>query len=429
MRDKLDLKISQNIGIRNLFKIKPQLENLVRILEGKPMTFERIPTRQRIVNTALELFARQGITETTTRQIADRAEVNEVTLFRHFGNKHGLLLAVLQEFLQEYLLATQLGESLMPVEADQEVNLADFLSHYIQSSLQALESVPELMRSLVGEAGQYPQESRQALAQGITQINRAIATALMENPAFPKNHISIDPLSLATLINTAVLGYTMMVLTSDVELIWSSKEEFINILVKVLVASPVLKSANSVTKAQVEDISMDQVRGILLQAKRQGQRDYAIAYVLFGSGISSEELVNLNQADYLATKAGVLKVQSRSVPLNLKIGSHRYGSATNNPLTNYLKNRKDKHPKMFLSETLQPLTTLELDHLWAGWQNHQLAIAQTQHTWRIEMLMRGIDRDSFQIISDLSWEEIEIYEAKVKEYTAINRAIALDQST
>jgi AcrR family transcriptional regulator len=402
------------------------------------MTFERIPTRQRIVNTALELFARQGITETTTRQIADRAEVNEVTLFRHFGNKHGLLLAVLQEFLQEYLLATQLGESLMPVEADRKVDLADFLSHYIQSSLQALESVPELMRSLVGEAGQYPQESRQALAQGITQINQAIATALLKNPAFAKNHISIDPLSLATLINTAVLGYTIMVLTSDVELIWSSKEEFINSLVKILVANPALKSANSVAKAEVQDISMDKVREILLQAKRQGLRDYAIAYVLFGTGISAEELVNLNQTDYLANKAGliagVIKVQTRTVPLNQKIGVHRYGG-TNNPLTNYLKNRKDKHPRMFVSETLQPLTTQELEHLWSSWQNHHnnnnnnLAIAQTQHTWRIEMLMRGIDRESFQIISGLSVEQIEIYEAKVKEYTAINRAIALDQST
>ena len=48
------------------------------------MSVSRIPTRQRIVNTALELFASKGITETTTRQIADFAQVNEVTLFRHF---------------------------------------------------------------------------------------------------------------------------------------------------------------------------------------------------------------------------------------------------------------------------------------------------------------------------------------------------------
>jgi AcrR family transcriptional regulator len=393
------------------------------------MTFERIPTRQRIVNTALELFARQGITETTTRQIADRAEVNEVTLFRHFGNKHGLLLAVLQEFLQEYLLLTQLGESLMSLELEREVNLADFLQHYIQSSLQALENVPELMRSLVGEAGQYPLESRQALAQGITQINGAIATALQEIG----NHVQLptDPMSLAKTINTCVLGYTIMVLTSDVELIWSSKEDFINSLVKILVAKPTDKYVHVVKSAslKVQDIAASEVRSILLQAKRQGLRDYAIAYVLFGAGLSPEELVELNQTDYLANKSGILKIQERLVSLNHKIGEHRYGSSTNNPLTNYLKNRKDKHPKMFLSDTLQPLTVTDLEHLWQGWQDRQIPIAQTQHTWRIEMLTRGIDRESFQIISGLTVAEIEVYEFKVKEHLALQRAIALDRST
>jgi AcrR family transcriptional regulator len=420
------------------------LEPEIKILNGKTMTFERIPTRQRIVNTALELFARQGITETTTRQIADRAEVNEVTLFRHFGNKHGLLLAVLQEFLQEYLLATQFGASLMPVELKREVDLADFLQDYIQSSLQALENVPELMRSLVGEAGQYPLESRQALAQGITQINSAIAAALQE--VGNRVQLPTDPMSLATTINTCVLGYTIMVLTSDVELIWSSKEEFISSLVKILVPKPTdnyadsyveqsrVKSASrSESSLKVQDITATEVRNILLQAKRQGLRDYAIAYVLFGAGLSLEELVNLNQIDYTANKesankGGILQVRDRLVPLNQKIWEHRYGSSTNNPLTNYLKNRKDKHPKMFLSDTHQPLTSLELEHLWQGWLNADISIDRTQHTWRIEMLMRGIDRESFQIISGLTISEIEVYEFKVKEHLALERAIALDRT-
>ncbi len=170
-----------------------------------------------------------------------------------------------------------------------------------------------------------------------------------------------------------------------------------------------------------------------MQAKRQGLRDYAIAYVLFGAGLSLEELVNLNQVDYTANKesahkGGILQVRERLVPLNQKIWEHRYGSSTNNPLTNYLKNRKDKHPKMFLSDPLQPLTTLELEHLWQGWQNADISIDRTQHTWRIEMLMRGIDRESFQIISGLTISEIEVYEFKVKEHLAIQRAIALDRS-
>jgi AcrR family transcriptional regulator len=45
---------------------------------------------------AKELFARQGYEGTTTRQIAQRAKVNEAIIFRHFPSKQGLYWAVLE---------------------------------------------------------------------------------------------------------------------------------------------------------------------------------------------------------------------------------------------------------------------------------------------------------------------------------------------
>jgi AcrR family transcriptional regulator len=66
-------------------------------------------TRDRLIQSALALFTAQGVGNTTTRSIAERAEVNEVTLFRHFGNKHGLLLAV----LEDSSAFRNLGESLL----------------------------------------------------------------------------------------------------------------------------------------------------------------------------------------------------------------------------------------------------------------------------------------------------------------------------
>ena len=50
-------------------------------------------TNQRIMDAALKLFGKVGYTRATTRAIAESANVNEVTLFRHFGSKKGLLLA------------------------------------------------------------------------------------------------------------------------------------------------------------------------------------------------------------------------------------------------------------------------------------------------------------------------------------------------
>ena len=47
--------------------------------------------RDKILNAATELYAETGFRGTTTRQIAQRAGVNEVTVFRHFGSKTALL--------------------------------------------------------------------------------------------------------------------------------------------------------------------------------------------------------------------------------------------------------------------------------------------------------------------------------------------------
>ncbi len=57
-------------------------------------------TRGRIFAAAREIFALKGPHGTTTREIADRAGVNEATLFRHFGNKSALLEAMKEYFCQ-----------------------------------------------------------------------------------------------------------------------------------------------------------------------------------------------------------------------------------------------------------------------------------------------------------------------------------------
>jgi AcrR family transcriptional regulator len=51
-------------------------------------------TAERILAAASESFATRGYSATTTRGIAERAGVNEVTVFRHFESKLGILRAL-----------------------------------------------------------------------------------------------------------------------------------------------------------------------------------------------------------------------------------------------------------------------------------------------------------------------------------------------
>jgi AcrR family transcriptional regulator len=52
----------------------------------------REATRARLLEVALELFARQGYDATTAAQIAEAAGVTEMTFFRHFPSKSALVV-------------------------------------------------------------------------------------------------------------------------------------------------------------------------------------------------------------------------------------------------------------------------------------------------------------------------------------------------
>jgi AcrR family transcriptional regulator len=53
--------------------------------------------RQRILDTAYELFSRRGVRSVGVDEVVERADVAKATLYRHFRTKDDLVLAFLQE--------------------------------------------------------------------------------------------------------------------------------------------------------------------------------------------------------------------------------------------------------------------------------------------------------------------------------------------
>lgn len=53
--------------------------------------------QEKILQAALELFAKEGYNATSTSKVAKHAGVSEGLIYRHFGNKEGLLHAILGE--------------------------------------------------------------------------------------------------------------------------------------------------------------------------------------------------------------------------------------------------------------------------------------------------------------------------------------------
>jgi AcrR family transcriptional regulator len=75
-------------------------------------------TRDRIVAAAREVIARKGKRGATTREIADLAGVNEATLFRHFGNKESLIIAVAKHSCPDVKLRDIVANLRGPIEND-----------------------------------------------------------------------------------------------------------------------------------------------------------------------------------------------------------------------------------------------------------------------------------------------------------------------
>ncbi|MEH1833092.1 MAG: TetR family transcriptional regulator [Nostoc sp.] len=406
------------------------------------MSSQLISTRQRLIQAALELFSAQGVSATTTRQIAEKAEVNEVTLFRNFGNKHGLLLAV----LEESAAFKDLGESLVR-RATPPGNVYQALKDYASDSLHALERVPEFVRSVVGEADQFPAENRRALGRGVTEANRYVAQYLAT--VIQQGHLKtyLPAEKLASLLNGMILGYAVIEFTSEFHELWEDRDDFLENLVELFLHGAMSPSAESATNClqggfinntEVADLPASLVHEILQQARKFGVRDYALAYVLFGAGLSATEIISLERSHQIYdTQGHFLQITIpgfvRQVPVNQWILGKRYGSFTNNPLIKWHKSRKDAQTAMFLNETGKPLSESELQTRWQVWSDGLLtpqgqtpAIAQAQQTWRVEMLMRGITLENLIILTGCDRTQLQPYVRRAKEKAALEQATRLD---
>lgn len=78
----------------------------------------QVDTRERIILAARDVIGRKGKRGATTREIADLAGVNEATLFRHFGNKESLIVAVAKHSCPDVELRDVLANADGPIEAD-----------------------------------------------------------------------------------------------------------------------------------------------------------------------------------------------------------------------------------------------------------------------------------------------------------------------
>lgn len=409
------------------------------------MVAQRKSARQRLINAAFQLFSSQGVAATTTRQVADLAGVNEVTLFRQFGSKHGLLSAVMEE---AELLSSL--DSCFDRSGVGQLTPQQALRNYFTQSLDTLDQLAELVCSVVGEAGQFSTANQQAVGRGLQSVQRFttdyLSLALADSDL--ESHGALEEVS--SLVTAFLVSYAVIDGTTPYHGLWPSREVLIDWLVQWLLClrsrpnspsstavAPSTSTGNPSPLTTPADLPAPVVHHILQIARKAGPQNYALVYLLFGAGLSPEDIAQLQRVNAVYDqRQHIVQVGTspRQVPVNQWIMGHRYGTYTKNPLTRWLKGRSDSDPAMFLGPEGQPITAPLVRQLWADLTatvatpaGTPPVIEQAQITWCVEMLLKGLSPQGLSVLTGLEEDRLDPLVQTAQARSALEAALRLDR--
>lgn len=168
--------------------------------------------REAIIKSAMEIFSEKGYKGATTKEIAERAQCNEVTLFRHFGSKEALFEESLQRFTPPSIIPKTLSDK---ITGDVETDLRNIANEYIDA---ALERLPYIRMSLI-EIPRNPELARlvAVLPVSMTSNVNEYFLKMHEDGVIPKNDFGLLSEIFYNLLFQYVLGAYVFAATKRAE--------------------------------------------------------------------------------------------------------------------------------------------------------------------------------------------------------------------
>jgi len=110
---------------------------------------KRTEKQQKVLEAAIRLFAEKGYANTSTAEIALAAGVSEGTIFKHYGSKDRLLLAIILPFFREML--PQMVKEAVRETFSNQTTLEEFLRSFIKNRAQFLAGNRDIFRVMFKE--------------------------------------------------------------------------------------------------------------------------------------------------------------------------------------------------------------------------------------------------------------------------------------
>ncbi len=124
--------------------------------------------QQKLVETAIQLFAEKGYANTSTAEIARASGVSEATIFKHYGTKDNLLLSVILPFASE--LYPYMAQEMLKETLSEDTTFEQFLRALMKNRVEYISENKEIFQVLIKEIMYKDELKKQLLPYAVENI-------------------------------------------------------------------------------------------------------------------------------------------------------------------------------------------------------------------------------------------------------------------
>ncbi len=135
-----------------------------QLLDETRQTQKETVKLSQIDEAAITLFSANGYANTSTKEIASRANVAEGTIFRHYKTKEKLLLNILLKFMK-FLVPVMKKDVVDKLGHQQFETIEDFLRYFLKDRIKFIKKNHDIFRIFIKEL-MYNDELRENLLSG-----------------------------------------------------------------------------------------------------------------------------------------------------------------------------------------------------------------------------------------------------------------------
>lgn len=187
------------------------MDSFIELFKVKLVNDEKMTPKQKdILQACIELFSERGFSNTSTSQIAERAQVAEGTIYKHFGTKENLLYATVLPMFSSVLF--QAANNKFPynqAKANYPERFEMLIHEYLYEHFQFFNQNYQMIKIFVMEL-LYQEEMRQKLIALVPQEWLKEIDALLNHYKKSGQIVAWDNEVILRLIFTNILSYVMV---------------------------------------------------------------------------------------------------------------------------------------------------------------------------------------------------------------------------